>query len=88
MQIWLTKDELMVPQSLGPTLERGYYIVWDTAVWHKERVSNFPQRRHRCSRSFVADILQRELTLHYADLDGSTNLSAMSQLVGISGPTA
>ncbi|KAL2140043.1 hypothetical protein VTI28DRAFT_4320 [Corynascus sepedonium] len=37
MQMWLTKDDVMVPQSLGPTHERGYYIVWDTANWRKER---------------------------------------------------
>ncbi|KAL2023018.1 hypothetical protein VTK56DRAFT_3928 [Thermocarpiscus australiensis] len=37
MQMWLTKDDIMVPQALGPTHERGYYIVWDTANWRKER---------------------------------------------------
>ncbi|KAL2169265.1 hypothetical protein VTG60DRAFT_6268 [Thermothelomyces hinnuleus] len=37
MQMWLTKDDVMVPQSLGPAHERGYYIVWDTANWRKER---------------------------------------------------
>lgn len=36
-QIWLTKDELMVPQALSPLHERGYYVIWDTATWHKER---------------------------------------------------
>ena len=40
MQMWLTKDDVMVPQSLGPTHERGYYVVWDTANWRKERVSH------------------------------------------------
>ena len=38
LQIWLTKDEMMVPQALGPTHERGYYIIWDTTNWRKERV--------------------------------------------------
>jgi CCR4-NOT transcription complex subunit 2 len=38
LQIWLTKDEMMVPQALSPSHERGYYVVWDTTVWHKERV--------------------------------------------------
>lgn len=28
----------MVPQALSQTHERGYYVVWDTASWHKERV--------------------------------------------------
>ncbi|KAK4126184.1 cobW-domain-containing protein [Parathielavia appendiculata] len=37
MQMWLTKDDVMVPQSLGPTHERGYYVVWDTVNWRKER---------------------------------------------------
>ncbi len=44
LQIWLTKDDLMMPQVLGPTHERGYYIVWDTINWRKERVS-WPQAR-------------------------------------------
>jgi len=39
-QIWLTKDEMMVPQPLSPQHERGYYIVWDTTSWSKERVSD------------------------------------------------
>ncbi|GAB1318935.1 hypothetical protein MFIFM68171_09145 [Madurella fahalii] len=37
MQMWLTKDDVMIPQALGPDVERGYYIVWDTANWRKER---------------------------------------------------
>lgn len=36
-QIWLTKDEQMTPQILSPTHERGYYIVWDTNNWRKDR---------------------------------------------------
>lgn len=36
--MWLTKDDVMIPQALGPNIERGYYIVWDTANWRKERV--------------------------------------------------
>lgn len=28
----------MMPASLGPHHERGYYIVWDTTNWRKERV--------------------------------------------------
>lgn len=38
MQIWLTKDDMMVPQALSPNHERGYYIIWDTVNWRKERV--------------------------------------------------
>ncbi|KAK3379914.1 hypothetical protein B0T24DRAFT_613451 [Lasiosphaeria ovina] len=37
IQVWLTKDDMMVPQALGPTHERGYYVIWDTANWRKER---------------------------------------------------
>lgn len=29
----------MTPQILSPNHERGYYIVWDTATWRKDRVS-------------------------------------------------
>ncbi|KAK0722231.1 hypothetical protein B0T26DRAFT_770521 [Lasiosphaeria miniovina] len=38
IQVWLTKDDMMVPQALGPTHERGYYVIWDTANWRKERI--------------------------------------------------
>ncbi|KAK6193959.1 hypothetical protein LQW54_011922 [Pestalotiopsis sp. IQ-011] len=37
LQIWLTKDDTMTPQTLSPQHERGYYIVWDTNVWSKVR---------------------------------------------------
>lgn len=37
LQVWLTKDEHMTPQILSPNHERGYYIVWDTSNWRKER---------------------------------------------------
>ncbi|RMJ17880.1 hypothetical protein BHE90_004265 [Fusarium euwallaceae] len=37
LQLWLTKDDHMTPQTLGPTHERGYYIVWDSTTWRKER---------------------------------------------------
>jgi len=36
-QIWLTKDEHMTPQILSPNHERGFYIVWDTDNWRKDR---------------------------------------------------
>ncbi|CAM1511446.1 Fc.00g089590.m01.CDS01 [Cosmosporella sp. VM-42] len=36
-QVWLTKDEHMTPQILSPTHERGFYVVWDTTNWRKER---------------------------------------------------
>lgn len=29
----------MTPQILSPNHERGYYIVWDTVTWRKDRVS-------------------------------------------------
>lgn len=37
LQVWLTKDEHMTPQILSPNHERGYYIVWDTVTWRKDR---------------------------------------------------
>ncbi|OLN88046.1 General negative regulator of transcription subunit 2 [Colletotrichum chlorophyti] len=37
MHFWLTKDEMLMPASLGPHHERGYYIIWDTTNWRKER---------------------------------------------------
>ncbi|KAL2135988.1 hypothetical protein VTI74DRAFT_6037 [Chaetomium olivicolor] len=37
LQVWLTKDDVMVPHSLSPTHERGYYVIWDTANWRKDR---------------------------------------------------
>ncbi|KAL9488486.1 hypothetical protein ACSS6W_000763 [Trichoderma asperelloides] len=39
LQVWLTKDEHMTPQILSPNHERGYYIVWDTATWRKDRLT-------------------------------------------------
>ncbi|KAG5935739.1 hypothetical protein E4U53_000379, partial [Claviceps sorghi] len=36
-QVWLTKDEHMTPQILSPNHERGFYVVWDPELWHKER---------------------------------------------------
>ncbi|CAK7228181.1 transcriptional regulator [Sporothrix curviconia] len=36
-QVWLTKDDLMMPQVLSMNHERGYYIVWDVNTWRKER---------------------------------------------------
>jgi len=37
LQLWLTKDDLMIPHPLSSTSERGYYIIWDTVSWRKER---------------------------------------------------
>lgn len=37
LQLWLTKDEQLVPQTLSVNTERGYYIVWDKDLWRKER---------------------------------------------------
>lgn len=38
-QVWLTKDDLMMPQVLSQSHERGYYIIWDPANWRKERTT-------------------------------------------------
>lgn len=40
LKIWLTKDELLQPRILSPQHEEGYYIIWNTTDWRKERVSN------------------------------------------------
>lgn len=45
-QVWLTKDDLMMPQVLSMNHERGYYIVWDITTWRKERVSPFFRERN------------------------------------------
>ncbi|TAQ84081.1 hypothetical protein B7494_g7591 [Chlorociboria aeruginascens] len=37
LQLWLTKDDMMVPQSLGNGTERGYYIFFDVKQWCRER---------------------------------------------------
>ncbi|KAI1776835.1 hypothetical protein F4818DRAFT_411937 [Hypoxylon cercidicola] len=37
MKLWLTKDELMQPRILSAQHEEGYYIVWDTTEWRKQR---------------------------------------------------
>jgi len=37
LQLWLTKDDMMVPQTLGNGTERGYYIFFDIKQWHRER---------------------------------------------------
>ncbi|ROT40707.1 cobW-domain-containing protein [Sodiomyces alkalinus F11] len=37
LHIWLTKDDLMTPQTISPTHEQGYYVIWDIRNWRKER---------------------------------------------------
>ncbi|CEJ84657.1 hypothetical protein VHEMI03541 [[Torrubiella] hemipterigena] len=37
LQLWLTKDDMLTPQPLGPSHERGFYIVWDASNWRKDR---------------------------------------------------
>ncbi|KAF4627592.1 hypothetical protein G7Y89_g10559 [Cudoniella acicularis] len=37
LQQWLTKDDMMVPQTLGNGTERGYYIFFDIKQWQRER---------------------------------------------------
>jgi CCR4-NOT transcriptional regulation complex NOT5 subunit len=39
LKVWLTKDDMMVPQPLGNGTERGYYIFFDIKQWVRERVS-------------------------------------------------
>jgi CCR4-NOT transcription complex subunit 2 len=37
LKVWLTKDEHMQPRPLSAHHEEGYYIIWSTADWRKER---------------------------------------------------
>ncbi|KAI1505303.1 CobW/HypB/UreG, nucleotide-binding domain-containing protein [Biscogniauxia marginata] len=37
LKIWLTKDEIMHPRILSAQHEEGYYIIWNTSEWRKER---------------------------------------------------
>ncbi|KAI1175375.1 hypothetical protein F4777DRAFT_550482 [Nemania sp. FL0916] len=37
LKLWLTKDEIMQPRILSTAHEEGYYIVWSTDDWRKER---------------------------------------------------
>jgi len=63
----------MVPQAIGHNQERGYYIVWDTINWRKERVClhvpSRPSAEARLEAESWLTVSQRELILHYSDLD-------------------
>ncbi|KXJ92282.1 hypothetical protein Micbo1qcDRAFT_162491 [Microdochium bolleyi] len=37
LKIWLTKDDIMQPRQLSGLHEEGYYIIWNTKDWRKER---------------------------------------------------
>ncbi|KAH7030920.1 uncharacterized protein B0I36DRAFT_322771 [Microdochium trichocladiopsis] len=37
LKIWLTKDDIMQPRQLSGLHEEGYYIIWNTKEWRKER---------------------------------------------------
>lgn len=39
MRCWLTKDTEMQPVLIAPETERGYYVIWNTSTWSRERVS-------------------------------------------------
>ncbi|KAK7750370.1 hypothetical protein SLS62_007669 [Diatrype stigma] len=39
LKMWLTKDEHMHPRPLSREHEEGYYIIWNTVEWRKERRS-------------------------------------------------
>lgn len=39
MRCWLTKDTEMQPVLIAPETERGYYVIWNTSAWGRERVS-------------------------------------------------
>ena len=52
----------MMPESLTPTSERGFYIVWDPQNWRKERVVSLSHAESWCFSplSFPPD--ERKLT--------------------------
>lgn len=62
----------MTPQSISPSQEQGYYVVWDTRNWRKERVSTLLH----LPESFSLTPSKREMTLFYDELD--TTLAARS----------
>lgn len=37
MRCWLTKDTEMQPVLIAPETERGYYVIWNTSAWGRER---------------------------------------------------
>lgn len=37
LQVWLTKDDLMVPRQLSQQMEQGYYIFFDVKTWSRQR---------------------------------------------------
>lgn len=66
LQQWLTKDDMMVPQTLGNGTERGYYIFFDIKQWQRERVSCGGIMKYQ---NLADKTVQRELTLIYEDLE-------------------
>jgi CCR4-NOT transcriptional regulation complex NOT5 subunit len=38
LQLWLTKDDMMLPQPVNAGSERGYYIFFDPKTWSRDRV--------------------------------------------------
>lgn len=55
----------MAAQQIGPHHERGYYIVWDTANWRKERV-----RRHMPFLPTSLSLLEHFADSFAAGVDG------------------
>jgi hypothetical protein len=39
LQMWLTKDDMMLPQPVNAGSERGFYIFFDPKTWARDRVS-------------------------------------------------
>ncbi|CAJ2513619.1 Uu.00g017380.m01.CDS01 [Anthostomella pinea] len=37
LKLWLTKDDTMQPRFMSGAAEEGYYIVWNTTEWRKDR---------------------------------------------------
>jgi hypothetical protein len=72
----------MIPQVLSPNHERGYYIVWNTDYWRKDRVVSLRKIFYHPfvfgfeEHSLLTSLEQREFTLHYADLESPPPLLA------------
>lgn len=63
----------MQPMPVGPDTERGYYIVWDTATWSRQRVSSslFVFHDNAQAHSF-----QRDMMLSYQELESLPDANA------------
>jgi hypothetical protein len=74
LQIWLTKDDMMLPQPVNAGSERGFYIFFDPKTWSRDRVSlstcvTLP------TRTMMLIWPKREFVLTYSDLESTSSSS-------------